>query len=1001
MKLLNRLSIKNKLVAMILLVAISAMGTGFGFISHKSIKTFKNDMIANITLQAKLIGEYCVAPLTFNFKSDADKILQKLGTIPFIRHALVLDKKGDIFAKFGITTPNDIPEPGQNNPPLRFGDNHLYLFHVIVYHGKTYGTLYLKVSTDSLNKKIRDNLLTMVVLLAGLMLLSYLAAWKLQSFISEPILNLTSVSRKIYENKDYSLRVHKRGEDEIGTLYDEFNNMLDQMHLRQIERDNAEAELRCSKEALKESESKLKSILSSMVDLVLVFDKDGRFTFARTPAGAQSHPAGLFTGKKIAQVMEPNVSEQFEDGFKRIRKNEAADFEYSARGEDGTRWFSAKMSPMFSDGAFSGAVAVIRDITERKQIEEDLKKAENKYRTIFENATQGIFQVTPEGSLLTANNAFAKILGYDSVEQLKENVTNLDSRLYVDRDAREEMVRMLRSQGFVRGFEFRAYGKGLEIIYVSNNVHEVRDKDKQLLYYEGILEDITERKRAEKLKIEKDAAEAANLTKSEFLANMSHEIRTPMNAILGFTELLKEGILDKRRKEYLQAITIGGKTLLSLINDILDLSKIEAGKMDLQYAVVNPHSIFVEIKQIFSQKIKDKGLDFYMEIDPTLPEGLILDEIRLRQILFNLVGNAVKFTTEGYIKLSLNKYFTKTDHSSLDLIFSVEDTGIGIPEDQRELVFDAFKQQKGQCTTRYGGTGLGLSITKRLVEIMGGSISLESSPGEGSIFQAIFREVAVSAVARAKAPSTNRMDEVVFEKATILIVDDVESNRALLKGFLDMPAFTVVEAENGKEALALAKQYRPDLIIMDMRMPIMDGSKATRILKSHKQLKSIPVVVLTASAMIEQEKVMRKGGCDGFLKKPVNKNDFFDELMRFLPHSAAKMAVGTKENDAQETIDDVVPDHVKKSLPELITRLEAILTGSWKEMNKRFVIDEIEEFTEKVLDLGKTYALDILSRWAETLDDQVKSFDVEKMSVTLKEFPLLVTRLKNIAEKEE
>jgi len=268
--------------------------------------------------------------------------------------------------------------------------------------------------------------------------------------------------------------------------------------------------------------------------------------------------------------------------------------------------------------------------------------------------------------------------------------------------------------------------------------------------------------RAEQLAIK---AEAANRAKSEFLANMSHEIRTPMNAILGLSGLLDSLIADKKQKNYLETIKSSGMSLLTLINDILDLSKIEAGKMELHYEPVNPYSLFSEIKNIFSLSISRKGLKFVMDIASDIPESLLLDDVRLRQILFNLVGNAVKFTEKGQIKLSARKAADQDKEGMIDLIIAVEDTGIGIDPQSQEKIFEAFRQQDGQSTKRYGGTGLGLTISKRLVEMMGGTITVKSKVNKGTTFEITLPRVSIAAAARPKPPSSLRQmssSEMIF-----------------------------------------------------------------------------------------------------------------------------------------------------------------------------------------------------------------------------------------------
>jgi signal transduction histidine kinase len=538
----------------------------------------------------------------------------------------------------------------------------------------------------------------------------------------------------------------------------------------------------------------------------------------------------------------------------------------------------------------------------------------------------------------------------------------------------------------------------------------------------------------------RDQAEKANKYKSEFLANMSHEIRTPINAIMGFTELLEEQIVRKQLKEYLYYITSSGKMLLRLIDDILDLSRIEAGKLDLKYTAFRPRDILNEINLIFSPKLYAKGLDFYLEIDPALPEELLLDEVRLRQILFNLVENAAKYTEKGFIKVKLkqkkNNRGTRTgdeekESNPQDLFISVQDTGMGIPGDQRENIFGAFEQQRGPGSSANAGVGLGLSITRSLVEMMGGEISVKSTVGKGSTFQVILRDVKIvkppadvnvtvnEEVKETKNPAADTDADTdapalpglpgknfpVFVKATVLIADDIESNRALIKGFLDLPAFTLIEAKNGEEALAFARQYRPDLVIMDLRMPVLDGYNATRILKADKILKSIPVIAVSASAMKEHEKIAKEAGCDGYLKKPVSRAELFSELMRFLPYaSPGEESIPTGKGDALKTkekgltLESLTPAK-KAQLLELLDILEGELMEKWQKINQTFFVDEIETFARTVKAWGERYELDFLSHWGDQLMDQTEIFDMEKIPGTLNAFPTVIKKIGNLVDK--
>jgi len=509
--------------------------------------------------------------------------------------------------------------------------------------------------------------------------------------------------------------------------------------------------------------------------------------------------------------------------------------------------------------------------------------------------------------------------------------------------------------------------------------------------------EIIERKKAE------SAAENASRAKSEFLANMSHEIRTPMNAILGFSEILESKTADQQLRYYISLIRSAGRSLLGLINDILDLSKIEAGKMKLEYHPVSPRVLFNEIADIFSQKVSEKHLDFFIETDPWMPDTLLLDEIRMRQILFNLVGNAVKFTDSGYIRMSVRILCIVENKNAVDLVFSVEDTGIGIPDKEKERIFGAFEQQTGQ-SSRYGGTGLGLAITRRLVEMMNGNIVVRSSPGKGSIFTIYLKNIGIAGNVTHMQKKMNT-EEILFDPAVILIADDVPDNLALLRTWLDEYNLNVIEAENGTQALEMARDHRPDLILMDMKMPGLSGKEVTRILKAEEKTKHIPIIAVTAFAMRESEEEF-KTVCDGYVKKPVSKSDLLMQLSRFLKNRAKENSSGAGAvfesviTVKKENTEDCHDGEVFNSIPECVEELPQLLVildekeKIWKKISETMTINDIKAFACDIREIGEKYRWSVVENWGKKLESQADRFDTDAMSLTLGDFGKIMAMIR-------
>lgn len=555
-------------------------------------------------------------------------------------------------------------------------------------------------------------------------------------------------------------------------------------------------------------------------------------------------------------------------------------------------------------------VGTLQDITSRKKIEEALKKSEEKYHNLFEQSRDAIYITSRDGYFLDFNNATTELFGYSGEEMRTLNV----KEIYLNPFERVKFRKEIEDKGFVRDFDVklrRKDGSKIDCLITSTLW---RSNDGKRLGYQGVIRDITERRQAEELKKEKEVAERSGKMKERFLANMSHEIRTPINAINGLTHLLIQSELSEQQREYLNGIKSSSEHLLELVNDILDFTKIEAGKVIFEKINFSPTSIMQQVINTLRFRAHDKKIDLLMEVDPEMPEVLRGDPLRLKQILINLISNAVKFTTIGEVKMTA--HVLESSNQDYVLSFTVTDTGIGIPEDKLNTIFSSFTQLGYEVTKQAEGTGLGLTITRQLVELQGGTINVKSKVGEGTTFKVILKyrkpeAETMDKQAQVKEQASFQVQDIGYKR--ILIVEDKKLNQLVAKEMLQKwwANIEVDVADNGRIAVEKFKQKDFDLVLMDVQMPEMDGYEATKYIRAKfaPPLSNVPILAMTAYATTGEAEKCLDAGMNDYISKPYEPKQFYQKVLSLLSNkpsvAPALSAASDRELEEKTQAEDI------------------------------------------------------------------------------------------------
>lgn len=670
-----------------------------------------------------------------------------------------------------------------------------------------------------------------------------------------------------------------------------------------------------------EENKRLSFVARATDNMVVITDKTERIQWVNEPfEKITGYTFEEALGKKPAELVQYRGTSS--ETKKAIR--EALDHRKPFRGEvqninktGKEYWIDLYISPIYNDkGDLINYIAIESDITEKKEKDKNIANLLATQKAIFYGVGLCVIFTDTQGVIQNINQAALNLLEYKSgdligkatpalfhdSEEIKKRAEDLSLELGIDlKPSFETFVIKARSKGVADANEWTYISKSGKRIPVWLSVTCIRHANGEILGYLGVAEDYTLKKQVENELIQaKNLAEQAVFAKDSFLANMSHEIRTPLNAVIGFTELLTQSNLSQEQKEYVEHIQTAGDNLLVIINEILDLSKIDSGQLHIEEHPFNVRNTLKHVHELLKVKAQKNQLDFSLLLDAEIPETVIGDKIRLNQILMNLAGNAIKFTEEGEVVISVKK--TAETDQTITLRFSVKDTGIGIAESKLESIFERFRQAEESTTRKFGGTGLGLNIAKQMVELQHGKLEVKSKLGQGSEFYFSLEFKKFFDDNKEFKNQQNTLDNELG-KLSILLCEDNELNQRLARTVVQNFGFDIDIADNGQLGIELIKKKKYDLVLMDLQMPVQDGYQTTIMIRNELKM-SIPIIAMTAHSLVGEQQKCFDIGMNAYVAKPFKQYELLEAIQDVIKKQRASTDQRQEDTSSKVSLEE-------------------------------------------------------------------------------------------------